>query len=209
MSNMLWRFGDSWSVTQDNLYGNIEKNHSKYIADHFKMDWIQKGNEGTSNFEILIDIIENIHHYKENDIILISWSYKNRYTAVEDGKLLCTNGAAETYEKIKDIPLLKNILMNDMIKPINDIIFYIFNSLSLSLLEKNINIYHFFIDKSGDEYTLPNKLLFESAGNLGGFEDWCEENGYRDLSPKGNEHYTLGSQKQIANHLIERINNNV
>jgi hypothetical protein len=38
-----------------------------------------------------------------------------------------------------------------------------------------------------------------------GYIGWCKDNGYEDLSPTGNLHYTLGCQRDVANKIIELI----
>jgi hypothetical protein len=45
-------------------------------------------------------------------------------------------------------------------------------------------------------------LAFES---IDGYIGWCIDNGYQDLTPAGNVHYTLGSQRNIANKIIQLI----
>lgn len=91
-------------------------------------------------------------------------------------------------------------------KPISDILFYLICSFIQSLVDRNIRTYFFFLDQRV-ELGLPNELVFKS--NLGsGFIHWCIENDYQDLSPKGNVHYKLGSQKDIANKIIQLIGEN-
>jgi hypothetical protein len=174
MKNTLWRFGDSWSTTQDTDYFKIELNHSKYVADYFNLDYKNLGIGGYSNLQIFNDLIKNQNNFKENDIILINFASVSRVAVVENGIVSCvSNGDAYNTHK---------------------------------LMDRNIRTYFFFLDQRV-ELGLPNELVFKS--NLGsGFIHWCIENDYQDLSPKGNVHYKLGSQKDIANKIIQLIGEN-
>lgn len=202
MKNTLWRFGDSWSTTQDTDYFKIELNHSKYVADYFNLDYKNLGIGGYSNLQIFNDLIKNQNNFKENDIILINFASVSRVAVVENGIVSCvSNGDAYNTHKLMD-----DVIIHDMGKPISDILFYLVCSFIQSLVDRNIRTYFFFLDQRV-ELGLPNELVFKS--NLGsGFIHWCIENDYQDLSPKGNVHYKLGSQKDIANKIIQLIGEN-
>jgi hypothetical protein len=203
MKNTLWRFGDSWSTTNDIDYFKIELNHSKYVADYFNLDYKNLGIGGYSNLQIFNDLIKNQNNFKKNDIVLINFASVSRIAIVEDFEISCVaNGGS--YDDVSK--LMVDVIVNDMGKPISDILFYLIKSFIESLIDKGIRVYFFFLDEI-IELNLKNGLIFESSmGN--GFIHWCIENDYQDLSPKGNVHYKLGSQKDIANKIIELIEQN-
>lgn len=202
MKNTLWRYGDSWSTTQDDVYFEIELNHSNYIADYFNLNYKNLGVGGYSNLQIFNDLIKNQNNFKENDIILINFASISRVAVVENGIVSCTsNGSAYNTHRLMD-----SVIIHDMGKPISDILFYLIRSFIQTLVDRNIRIYFFFLEHRID-LGLTNEIVFKS--NLGnGFIHWCIENDYQDLSPKGNVHYKLGSQKDIANKIIELIEQN-
>jgi hypothetical protein len=66
-----------------------------------------------------------------------------------------------------------------------------------------VKVYHFYNDDSANNsINIKNNLAFES---IDGYIGWCIDNGYQDLTPAGNVHYTLGSQRNIANKIIQLI----
>ena len=202
MKNTLWRFGDSWSTTQDDEYFEIELNHSKYVADYFNLEYKNLGTGGYSNLQIFNSLLKNQNSFQENDIVLINFASVSRVAVVEDGIVSCiSNGGGYNNHKLMD-----NIIIYDMGKPISDILFYLIRSFIESLTKRNIRIYFFFLDQRIN-LQLNNEIIFESDMD-NGFIHWCIENDYQDLSPKGNVHYKIGSQKDIANKIIQLIEEN-
>ena len=55
MKNKLWRFGDSWSQTKEDVYPD-DINHSYWIAEHFGLECINCGFGGASIFDIIKQI---------------------------------------------------------------------------------------------------------------------------------------------------------
>ncbi len=200
MINNLWRFGDSWSTTEDTKHSNIELNHSHYIAEYFGLKLKHLGAGGLSNLEIFKKILENTHLYKPNDIILINFASTFRISIVDDNMVLCTVNGGEQVFKNKT---LMQVVSNDMGKPISDILFYLIKAHLESLINMGVKVYHFYNDDSANNsINIKNNLVFES---IDGYIGWCIDNGYQDLTPMGNVHYTLGSQRNIANKIIELI----
>jgi len=200
MKNTLWRFGDSWATTKDNIYFEIERNHSNYISDYFDMEFVQLAVGGFSNLQIFKTLIENSNKFQKNDIILINFASVSRIAIVEDFEISCVaNGGS--YDDVSK--LMVNVIVNDMGKPISDILFYLIKSFIESLIDRGIRVYFFFLDER-IELNLKNELIFKSSMGKG-FIHWCIENGHQDLTENGNVHYTLGSQKIISNKIIELI----
>ena len=202
MKNTLWRFGDSWSTTNDMIYRKIELNHSKYVADWFDMNYTNLGIGGLSNLQIFNKLLENLNNFQKNDIVLINFASVSRVAVVEDGIVSCISSGHQ-YNTHK---LMDSIIIHNMGKPISDILFYLIKTFIQSLIQREIKVYFFFLDERVN-LQLNNELVFES--NMGnGFIHWCMENDYQDLSPSGNVHYKLGSQSDIANKIIELIKDN-
>lgn len=203
MKNTLWRFGDSWSTTKDYIYSHIELNHSDYIAEYFNMNLNHLGDGGYSNLDIFKIILENSNKYKSNDIILINFASISRVGIVDKLGVVNTSNGGDTIFKNKT---MMNIISNDMGTPISDILFYLIDTYLKSLIENGIRVYYFFNDNTRGDFslTLNSELIFENDMN-GSFIGWCIENGHQDLTPTGNVHFTLGSQKSIANKIIELI----
>jgi hypothetical protein len=199
MENTLWRFGDSWSLTSDHIHKHIESNHSKYISDYFGVKLKHLGKGGFSNLEIFHTLLSNNNNYKKNDIILINFASTSRCAIIENDKVSCTANGSELVESNK---IMMDILINDLQYPISNILFYLIKVYLEQLINKGIRVYHFFNDYHNNYCTdIDGVLIF----NKNGYTDWCIENGYQDLSPNGNLHYTLGSQKSIANKIIQLI----
>lgn len=203
MRNNLWRFGDSWSTTEDHLYADIELNHSQYVADYFDMNLIHLGHGGYSNLQIFNRILENTNKFKPNDIILINFTSISRVSVIDGKDIICTANGGDLVFKSK---ILMDVISHDMGNPISNILFYLIKTYIESLIDGGIKVYHFYNDNSNFEcpFKIKNKLIFKNETNTE-YMGWCKENGYEDLSPAGNVHYKLGSQKQIANKIIELI----
>ena len=72
VKNKLWRFGDSYSKTEDRDFGDIELNHSVYISEHFNMELVHLGDGGMSNLEIFQRILSNKDEVKRISDQLLS-----------------------------------------------------------------------------------------------------------------------------------------
>jgi hypothetical protein len=60
------------------------------------------------------------------------------------------------------------------------------------------------VDREGELVStkIKNELIFNKTG----FIHWVNDTGYEDLSPNGNVHYLVGKQKEIAEEIINKIN---
>jgi hypothetical protein len=96
MKNKLWAFGDSYTAGVlpdiDHFTPYIE--YLKYLGiskEEFPLGWsYQLANKlnldpsvvavgGASNEEISINLYQSIPHFKKNDIVIVQWSYMNRF----------------------------------------------------------------------------------------------------------------------------------
>ena len=201
MINKLWRFGDSWSTT-DEKYDEIEKNHSHYVSEHFGLELNHHGRGGHSNLHIFSDILRLTPQFKEGDMVLINFACKSRIGIINKSKV---GGLISTANKD-----LENILVNDVQHPISDILFYLIRTHLHSLISQGIKVYHFYNDNIDENPNITNyisnELIFNSSKR--NFQNWIREQKYEDLSPKGNVHYLIGKQRDIANKIIDLIESN-
>ena len=209
MINKLWRFGDSWSTTDDK-YDEIEKNHSHYVSEHFDLELNHHGRGGHSNLHIFSDILRLTPQFKEGDMVLINFACKSRIGIINKSKvggLISTADGGTFTHTNKD---LENILVNDVQHPISDILFYLIRTHLHSLISQGIKVYHFYNDNIDENPNITNyisnELIFNSSKR--NFQNWIREQKYEDLSPKGNVHYLIGKQRDIANKIINLIESN-
>lgn len=200
MKNKLWRFGDSYSTTEDDRFGDIELNHSVYISEYFHLELIHLGLGGLSNLEIFNKLLSNNQNYQKGDMILINFASPSRVSVVEEDKIVSTANAKDIDRPNKN---LKNIIINDLQYCISDMIFYLVKPFLESLIDKGINVYHFYNEKDKKYLNIKNELIFES--HMSGFIGWVNEKGWEDLEPTGNVHYVVGKQREIAKEIIKRI----
>lgn len=209
MINKLWRFGDSWSTT-DEKYDEIEKNHSHYVSEHFGLELNHHGRGGHSNLHIFSDILRLTPQFKEGDMVLINFACKSRIGIINKSKvggLISTADGGTFTHTNKD---LENILVNDVQHPISDILFYLIRTHLHSLISQGIKVYHFYNDNIDENPNITNyisnELIFNSSKR--NFQNWIREQKYEDLSSKGNVHYLIGKQRDIANKIIDLIESN-
>ena len=109
---------------------------------------------------------------------------------------------------------IKNSVLNNLVLPISDIIFYLIKPFLESLIKKGVRVYHFYndVERDGDLVStkIENELIFNSIDSYSnisrtGFTNWVLEAGYEDLSPNGNVHFLVGKQKEIAEEIINKI----
>lgn len=207
MQNKLWRYGDSYSKTQDEEYGHIESNHSVYIAEHFGLELNHRGAGGFSNLHIVSRILEDIDNITKGDMVLINFACKSRVGVVTNDYADDTGIISSAYY-FEEIPQsIMDILVDNSQPYISNVVFHIAKILIETLINRGVDVYHFYnshIEVSENiPNTIPNQLIFEG----GSYQNWLCDNYYQDLSPTGNEHYVLGKQKVISEHIISRIKN--
>lgn len=210
VKNKLWRFGDSYSCTQEDRFGHIEQNHSLYIAEHFNLDLIHLGEGGFSNLEIVNKILSNGANYKKGDMILINFASPWRLAILENNEILKRDDGDNTFEGSN---VIKTIVLNDLVIPISDIIFYLITPFLESLIKNGIKVYYFYNEFVVNEVPInitkknlldKNELEFNFKEHRG-FINWVRNTGRENLSPSGNLHYVVGKQKEIAEEIINRI----
>jgi len=80
--NSLWHFGDSFGCWNGNTNDirSAKKGYSEYIADYYTLHLKHCAVGGYSNQQILNSILVNYNNIKKNDLVLINWSFFNRFT---------------------------------------------------------------------------------------------------------------------------------
>lgn len=209
--NKLWRFGDSWSLTQIEKYPN-ELNHNEHIANHYDLELIHMGEGGISNLEILKLMLDNDYKFEKNDMIIVNFPSLTRFSITNKfGNLISSNSIKDVtnYESMSDIKDINSILdfFINHSWVMNDTIFILFNSYIKSLKLRNIKVVCFYnvidTEQSNDEkkfYKLENLLNFNPS-----YTQWIQEMNFEDLTNKGNLHYLYGVQLKLANEIIKRI----
>lgn len=216
----LWRFGDSWACTQDDLYDHIEKNHSYYIAEHYDATCKHLGKGGLSNLEIFHRMLSYDSQYKPNDIILINFTFIHRIAFINQVNVKCLL-VAEDYANcnkykiykttsedtlnLKYNPTLAGLLENDNYLILSNTIFFLIEEYITSLINRGVKVYHFF-NHGEDSYNMKGEILLENKTI--DYIKWCYSNDFVDLTPSGNLHYKLKSQQSIASKIIELIKYN-
>lgn len=200
--NKLWRFGDSYSTTEDERFGDIELNHSQYISDYFNLELVHLGEGSLSNIEIFNKILSNNENYKERDMILINFASPTRTALVKNSEVLSTANGGE----LPNNENLKKIIINDLQYTISDMIFYLVKPFLESLIDRGVRVYHFYNDYISKPNDIKNELIFKSFNN--GFTGWVQEKGWEDLEPTGNVHYVVGKQKELSQEIIKKIESN-
>ena len=202
VKNKLWRFGDSYSKTEDRDFGDIELNHSVYISEHFNMELVHLGDGGMSNLEIFQRILSNNQNYREGDMILINFADTSRTALVENHKIISTANGDNMSSYSKN---LENIIINDLQYSISDIIFYLVKPFLESLIGNGIKVYHFYNGYEIYPGKIKNELTFLRDTEPIGYQNWIFEKGWEDLTPTGNLHYVVGKQRDISEIIINKI----
>jgi hypothetical protein len=209
----LYHFGDSF--TKGNGYiGSF----GYLIAKHYNIKYLDSGDGGLSNDQILQIILSSLHLFKYGDILLINFSYLSRFLTIDPNKNLTStaiyfddNSGNKTHlmdsfydgrETLIDYFINYNYEYN--IK-----LFKTFNCLLSSLDKKGIKTYSVPIRKDNlymgkeliksDQYSLdlPNELIFEPS-----YYEWLINKGWKN---EEEGHYTKGIQGDLALEYIKRI----
>lgn len=159
--NNLWHFGDSWGLSGD------EKNFSNYLSEELGLNWCHRCIGGSSNQKIISAILKETNNFKNGDVILINWSYFVRPTLLFEDRVESSVPFEEEntceFMNEKEYMLYKmekiesyrknnyeffSLLSYDIIKPFLD-----------TLNEKNIKIFHLFIDDIKHNFKLNDIMV--------------------------------------------------
>lgn len=124
--NILYTFGCSFTAPYT-VDGRVEyRQYFNYKGDTFPNIWPNilsnklnlelrnLGIVGSSNYEIFGDLCRNINNFKEGDVVIVGWTYKERFRLVNDLKDTFTRVAPNFRPKLKDVSnnTIDEILIN-------------------------------------------------------------------------------------------------
>jgi len=182
MTNTLHSFGCSFSEhfleRLENSYLNHDvlnsylklykrddlKSWHEYISNDLNLELNIQGHSGGSNYQIFESLCNSVDKFKENDIIIVEWSYVNRFRLSgedsENWTPILSNHSEhsfidkESLNKILYLRETKNQYKNEIISYMN-----IINSLCDS---KNIKVFYWTIDHMLFNYFYDNNHINDS-----------------------------------------------
>jgi|11_taG_2_1085331.scaffolds.fasta_scaffold45014_2 hypothetical protein len=220
----LWQFGDSYTAPHN------PKNWGYKLSKKLQYEsFEQRGQLGHSNYQIITDIISEIDNIKEEDGVIVNWSYLSRgiiVTKVEDleANILSTNRLFNDEKKVHqhldnleegEIPILEKFIQLIDVFTKNNInfnppIFYQFKIIQNILQKRGVRVYSVFLEK--DYLTDFGKNIEWPLDNFGlntiefkdGYENFLRENDYLGTSDL-DHHYKCSISDTIAEHFYKRI----
>lgn len=213
-----WHFGDSFT-TPGNLKGWGYK-----ISQKLDREFVHRGQSGSCNYQILLNIINELNNINTNDYILINWSFLSRGVIFSDYKMLSTNRFYfdERKELNNDLMLRqdeipvrdKNIdkinYLLDNSEQENSMVFVLAKSLQNYFDSKEIRMVSVFLEK--DFLTSNGKIIPWPKSNYGlhnlnfgtGYFSWLKKNDYLGDS-EIDTHYKDGLTDIISSEYYTRM----
>lgn len=187
-----WHFGDSFTTT-----GNL-KGWGYKISKKLNREFIHRGQNGASNYQILLNIINELNNISTNDYILINWSFLSRGVLFSDYKMISTNTFYFDEKKelnndstlreddinIRDKNIDKINYLLDNSEQENSMVFILAKSLQDYFDSKQIRMISVFLEK--DFLTSNGKVIPFPKNNYGlhnlnfgkGYFSWLKKNDY-------------------------------
>lgn len=194
-SNKLYRLGDSWSQVQSQKYPN-DFNHSYHIAEHYKLEYVNVGFGGAACSDVLTQLTSIMFDCKKGDMLLVGIPSLRRVGYI-DNKNNYISSAKYSNEELLKMESIKLTTNTQLQKVINKNIVHQINKILYELKKRGTKVYTMFNDEQGYFETINCIPIF--------FSRWIQENNWQDLSSKGNMHFVVGKQKDIAKGLIKLI----
>ena len=194
-SNKLYRLGDSWSQVQSQKYPN-DFNHSYHIAEHYKLEYVNVGFGGAACSDVLTQLTSIMFDCKKGDMLLVGIPSLRRVGYI-DNKNNYISSAKYSNEELLKMESIKLTTNTQLQKVINKNIVHQINKILYELKKRGTKVYTMFNDEQGYFETINCIPIF--------FSRWIQENNWQDLSTKGNMHFVVGKQKDIAKGLIKLI----
>ena len=195
----LYRLGDSYSQTMSDKYPD-ELNHSYYIAKHYGLEYVNVGYGGAACSDILTQLISILFDCKKGDMLLVGIPSLNRVGYLDNSNNYIDSAKYTNEEllRMRSIALTTN---RELQLTINNNIVYQVNKILYELDKRGIQVFTMYNDV--EHFFEPINLIFKN------FVDWVKENGFEDLSPKGNMHYLYGVQETLAKEIIKLIDEKI
>lgn len=234
MDNTLWHFGDSFGCWESYKIGlkHTTKGYSNYVADHFKLNHQHRAQESLSNAQIISRIITEIPNFKSGDLILINWSFFDRFPVMtephKEGRIISLNSLiTKEVEGVLDESYSKQYLDYNILHRSNfqkeewNILFWLFLKPTIQTINRlgckvfvsfNNNVY------GGENKNIEHDVLNE-CNNSAEFEKYKLEmyiitqnyiglihdnDWYSDTD--GCVHYKKGIQPKLGDWWIQQIN---
>lgn len=194
-SNKLYRLGDSWSQVQSQKYPN-DFNHSYHIAEHYKLEYVNVGFGGAACSDVLTQLTSIMFDCKKGDMLLVGIPSLRRVGYI-DNKNNYISSAKYSNEELLKMESIKLTTNTQLQKVINKNIVHQINKILYELKKRGTKVYTMFNDEKGYFETINCIPIL--------FTRWIQENNWQDLSSKGNMHFVVGKQKDIAKGLIKLI----
>ena len=211
----LYHFGDSFATSCE-----FEPIFTEHMAKELWMHWRGHGLPGGCNEQIFSEILNNLHKFKKDDLLIINWSYFSRVSYCKLGEDKIDSGN-KLYPVNHDNNLSDGYRTHILDSALNmnyDNASKIFKSHMISLQT--------YFDKIGIKYVqtfLSNDLFFESTKignpyevfkeikNIINFDDGklFYENWLDSIGWKNEEccHYTSGIQPELSRFFLEKYYN--
>lgn len=139
MKNKFYHYGDSFATCDES-----ETIFSKYIADEFGMDWIDRGGSGISNLSILSSILKDLPTLNSGDKILIGFTFFTRGEYIDkNDNLVSTN----IYYNDMDGNTIDNLSHQESI------------GIDIMNIKRRNNVLEYWVDYSWDAYVKTFKFL--------------------------------------------------
>ena len=212
----LFHFGDSYGTVK---YSDGNKHFCHHISDSIKYEYISAFTYGGASNEIIFrKILEQLHNYKEGDIIFINFSFLSRgcflnkvtntiestntlYNEIYDKKMFNKYKYSRVLEENEGVLSLVDYYIKNSVD-YNFRLFKLINPLFEYLISKKISIFYIFIEESSYTDTLLNygtNIKFED-----GFGNWLIKNNFHNNE---DVHYSIGIQPMLADVILRKTDN--
>ena len=137
--NKFYHYGDSFATCDES-----EQIFSKYIAEEFGLDWVDRGGSGLSNFSIISNILKDLPTLNSNDKVLIGFTFFTRGEYIDSNDNITST----------------NIYYNDMDgNTIDDLTHQESIGIDIMDIKRRTNTLEYLIDYSWDSYVKTFKYL--------------------------------------------------
>jgi hypothetical protein len=168
--NKLWTFGcsytegfvDNGSPTYNNYKeycgGQFPKSWPEILSEKLNIELINKGEGASGNTQIFQQICNQANSFGYNDIIVIGWTFLERYRLAKDDETWIKLGAGQVGN---DCPISQEcheqIVLNRTLKPYVDEIYNYEKIIDRLCTSLNINVYY---------WTIINELIYNQPKEI-------------------------------------------